>query len=60
MAHAFIPSLVTTGHIPQAANKIRPFFYGATIAFAMGAVWSMVNVINSSEVLRNVYPRVWV
>ena len=26
LAHAFIPSLVTTGHIPKAANKVRPFF----------------------------------
>jgi|TARA_B100001750_G_scaffold247983_1_gene276042 hypothetical protein len=60
LAHAFIPSLVTTGHIPKAANKVRPFFYGATVAFAMGAVWSMVNFINASEVLRNIYPRVWV
>lgn len=32
VAHALIPSLVASGHIPEDFNKARPVFY--TIAFA--------------------------
>lgn len=38
MAHAIIPSLVGTGHIPQSFENTRKIFYG-------GAVFSLVLVV---------------
>ena len=60
VAHALIPTLVWTRHLPQRAHVVRPVFYLVAIAAAAGVAWAAVNAINSSEVLRTLYPKVWI
>ena len=60
IGHAVIPSLIITGHITARINRLRIVFYSFSTLFAIGSFWSMVNFINASEVLRNIYTHVWI
>ena len=56
-AHALIPSLVITGHLPEAAQRLRvPLTGFAVLVFAAGVV-IMVLVINSALDVRQIYNR---
>ena len=58
-AHALIPSLVITGHLPESAQRLRvPLTGFAALVFAAGVV-IMVLVINSALDLEQIYDR-WI
>ncbi len=60
IAHSVIPSLHTTGHIGDRVVRVRPFFYVMTVVFALAVVWAVVQVVDATEVLRTIYPKVWI
>ena len=56
-AHALIPSLVITGHLPESTQKLRvPLTGFAVILFGVGVVL-LVLVVNASLDVRNVWDR---
>ena len=56
-AHALIPSLVITGHLPESAQRLRvPLTGFAVLVFAAGVV-IFVLVINSALDVRQIYNR---
>ena len=56
-AHALIPSLVITGHLPESAQRLRlPLTAFATLVFAAGVV-ILVLVVNSALDVRQIYDR---
>ncbi|MBC8279591.1 MAG: hypothetical protein H8E48_02290 [Chloroflexi bacterium] len=59
-AHALIPSMIITGHLPESANKFRlPLTGVAAIAFAAGVV-ILVLMINAQLDVQNIWPRVFI
>lgn len=54
-AHAIIPSLVTTGHIPAQAARLRPFIYAA----AGGALVIAVILLALTLANANVVGKIW-
>ena len=57
-AHALIPSLIMTGHLPESAHKLRvPLTGFAVVLFAAGAV-ILVLVINAELDITNIWDRV--
>ena len=56
-AHAVIPSLIRTGHIPEAANKARtPMTAFAGVLLIVG-VFLMVNIVITAQNLEKFYDR---
>jgi hypothetical protein len=56
-AHALIPSLVTTGHLPESTQKLRiPLTGFAVLLFAAGVVILILG-INATLDVRNVWDR---
>ena len=60
IAHALIPSLAITGHVGRRVSALRPVFYSLAVVFVLATAWAVVNFVNSSEVLRTIYPKVWI
>ncbi|MBI4236226.1 MAG: hypothetical protein HY688_02565 [Chloroflexi bacterium] len=60
IAHAVIPSLITTRHLPTRFQLLRPFFYALTLAALGLLVWSVISFLHASDVLRSLYPKVWI
>ena len=57
-AHALIPSLVNTGHLPESTQKLRiPLTKFAVLLFAAGAV-ILVLGINAELDIANIWDRV--
>lgn len=57
-AHALIPSLIMTGHLPESAHKLRvPLTGFAALLFAAGAV-ILVLAINAELDITNIWDRV--
>ena len=57
-AHALIPSLVNTGHLPESTQKLRiPLTMFAVLLFAAGAV-ILVLGINAELDIANIWDRV--
>ena len=56
-AHAIIPSLIRTGHIPPGTNKLRvPMTAFAAVLF-VGAAALMVMVVITAQSVENFYDR---
>ena len=56
-AHAVIPSLIRTGHIPEGTNKLRiPLTAFAAVLFVAGAILMTLVVINAQN-LEKFYDR---
>ena len=60
VAHAVIPSLTTTGHLGARAERIRPVFYVAAAIAAAISIFCFVGFVTESEVVRNIYTKVWI
>ena len=57
-AHALIPSLIMTGHLPESAQKLRvPLTGFAALLFAAGAVILILG-INAELDITNIWDRV--
>ena len=60
MAHAIIPSLIGSGHLPARLQKARPLFYGGA-AFALALVIFALNrAAANAGFLEDIYPRWWI
>ncbi len=57
VAHAFIPSLVATRHLPAGANRLRIPLTGFAVVVLAAAVVMMVFVINSTLDVEKFYDR---
>ncbi|MBI2320679.1 MAG: hypothetical protein HYU88_00905 [Chloroflexi bacterium] len=58
MAHAIIPSLLQSHHLPRRVGAVRPVFYVVALAGAVSAVFAIVNWIQWLGVLYDIFPRV--
>ena len=60
IAHAFIPSMIMTGQLPESANKARMPLTGiAAIAFVAGVIILILG-INAQLDVQNIWPSVFV
>ena len=59
-AHAVIPSLVSSGHLPQKFLKMRLPLYLGTVAFLGLAMLFLTWTVNNSRLLENVYNRFFI
>ena len=60
IAHAIIPSAVTSGHIPTGASKLRPLFYTTSAIGAILVIIVIINIFSSVDVIKNIYPNWWI
>lgn len=59
-AHALIPSLVTSGHIPEEFSKLRRVFYIISFAALLGVISYFAFVaVNANRSFGDVYSRWW-
>ena len=59
-AHALIPSLVTSGHIPEDFSKLRRVFYIIAFAALLGVISYFAFVaVNANRSFGDVYSRWW-
>ena len=59
-AHALIPSLIASGHLPREANMLRPPIYFGAIVIVGLAILFMVWTVDNSYLLEQVYNRFWI
>jgi hypothetical protein len=60
MAHAIIPSLVGSGHLPARLDKARPVFYGgAALALAV-VVFALNRAADKAGLIAEFWPRWWI
>lgn len=60
LAHAAIPSLVSTHQLPRRMLNVRPVFYGLAIVFLVAAMFSFANIVIHLRVLWDLYGKIWV
>ncbi len=60
VAHAIIPSLVTTGHLGSGFERVRPLFYVAAAGAAAISLFAFYGFVTESDVLRTIYTKVWI
>ena len=59
-AHALIPSLVNSGHLPEEYGKIRPVFYLIAFAAFLGVISYLAFVgVNAERSFGEIYSRWW-
>ena len=60
MAHAIIPSLIGTGHLPEGVSKSRRFFYtGALVSLGL-VLFFLLRIAQEAHILRSVWDRWWI
>ena len=60
MAHAIIPSLIGSRHLPARLDKSRPVFYGGAV-LALGLVgFALSRVIAKAGLIESFWPRFWI
>ena len=59
-AHALIPSLIASGHLPKEANMLRLPIYGGSIIMVALAILFMVWTVGNTYLLEQVYNRSWI
>ena len=60
MAHAIIPSLIITGHIPESLNRFRRFFYYGAMGALGGVAFALFKFFSGAGILENVWDRFWI
>jgi len=60
LAHAIIPSLVASHHIPRWALRFRPFFYATSAAGAVAVVFVFATLIGLLDVVETIYKDWWI
>ena len=60
LAHAVVPSLVTTGHLPRQVEKVRIALYLVALVAFVGAVWFFIRFVVTGEVISQIYDRFWI
>ena len=57
MAHAIIPSLIITGHLPARFTRIRRFFYGGAVAALLGVGFVLSRAVVEAQLLDGIWKR---
>ena len=61
LAHAVVPSMVGTGHLPERAASYRPLLYGLSVVFFVVALAIFFNfAVNQVGPIYGIYGRLWV
>lgn len=60
MAHAMLPSLVSTRQLPQRTLNVRPFVYLLAFIFLVGAFFCFANIVTHLQVLYDIYGKLWI
>lgn len=60
LAHAMIPSLVSTRQLPQRALSVRPVMYVIALIALVAAIFSFANIVGHLSVLYDLYGKVWI
>jgi len=60
LAHAIIPSLVASGHIPQGVNGTRKFFYIGAIGALTLVVFNLLVIASKLDTLTVIWDRTWI
>jgi hypothetical protein len=59
-AHAVIPSLISSGHLPQRLNKARRIFYIGALGFLTLVLFSISRIIAEAHILKSIWERWWI
>jgi ABC-type Na+ efflux pump permease subunit len=59
LAQAVLPSLVSTGHLPSKALKLRPILYVFSLLFLGLAGFFLARAISQVPTILEFYPRFW-
>ncbi len=60
IAHAIVPSLVSSGHLPKSFLKLRqPMYIGVAVFLALAMLF-LTWTVNNSHLLENLYNRFWI
>jgi hypothetical protein len=60
MAHAIIPSLIGSGHLPQRLNKARRIFYGGAFGALSLMVFAVGRAIVEAQFIEDIWGRWWI
>lgn len=60
IGHIFIPSLVSSNHISDVAQKARPVFYGLAVASFGVLAYLLTRIISQASVLERIWDRYWI
>ena len=60
MAHAIIPSLTGSGHLPERVGKARPIFYGGAMLALGVVVFAISNMVMKASIMEDFWPRFWI
>ena len=60
IAHALIPSLVASYHLPAPIQQTRPLFYGMAIVFFGSALFFVIQIIGLAGVLERFWDDYWI
>ena len=57
LAHTFIPSLVSTGHLPERILRLRSPLYVAAILFFGVAMYVLALASDRAHIIEDIWPR---
>ena len=57
LAHVFIPSLVSTGHLPERILRLRNPLYGVAILFFGVAMYVIALASDRAHIVEDIWPR---
>ncbi|MBI2855552.1 MAG: hypothetical protein HYX93_01745 [Chloroflexi bacterium] len=60
MAHAIIPSLIITGHLPERFTRIRRFFYTSAVAALVGVGIVLGRAAVEAHLIEDFWKRWWI
>lgn len=60
LAHAMIPSLVSTRQLPGRALAVRPVFYVLSFLALIAAALAFANIVTNLRVLFDLYGKIWI
>lgn len=59
-AHAVIPSLISSGHLPQRINRARRVFYAGAFGSLALALFSLSRIFAEAHILKGFWERWWI
>ena len=60
LAHAIIPSLVSTGQLPASADRLRPLMYLSALGILVFALGFLVLSMVNADVIGQLWGRWWI
>jgi hypothetical protein len=60
VAHAVIPSLIGTGHLPQRINSARRVFYAGAFGALALVLFYLSRIVGEAHILKGFWERWWI